>query len=148
MRLSCADDLLFIWLVLLNEYVTPVPSVANTTKGTDLKSLYCMIKNCGQKIMDCVGDTTCKKGLDCLEGCAFNDQVNLWSLIVYKIQSVSRCTVFLQIRGDNSGVLTTWCFKDMVEWLQSHAWLQLCTNCLQSLTARVGTDYNQCHSTQ
>jgi hypothetical protein len=49
--------------------------VANTTKGTDLASLYCMIKNCGQKIVDCVSDKTCKGGLDCLEGCAFNDQV-------------------------------------------------------------------------
>lgn len=69
------DDLLYIWLVLLNQYVTPVPMVANTTKGTDLASLYCMIKNCGQKIVDCVNDKTCKAGLDCLEGCAFNDQV-------------------------------------------------------------------------
>jgi hypothetical protein len=69
------DDLLFIWLVLLNEYVTPVPEVANTTKGTDLPSLMCMIKNCGQKIVDCVSDPRCKAGLDCLEGCAFNDQV-------------------------------------------------------------------------
>lgn len=69
-----ADDLLFIWLVLLNEYVTPVPEVANTTKGTDLQSLICMIKNCGSKIKDCVTDATCKAGLDCLEGCAFNDQ--------------------------------------------------------------------------
>lgn len=34
-----------------------------------------MIKNCGQKIVDCVTDKTCKAGLDCLEGCAFNDQV-------------------------------------------------------------------------
>jgi hypothetical protein len=72
----CADDLLFIWLVLLNEYVTPVPEVANTTKGTDLPSLICMIKNCGQKIVDCVSDKRCKAGLDCLEGCAFNDQVS------------------------------------------------------------------------
>jgi hypothetical protein len=74
-RPPAADDLLFIWLVLLNEYVTPVPEVANTTKGTDLPSLVCMIKNCGQKIVDCVSDTRCKAGLDCLEGCAFNDQV-------------------------------------------------------------------------
>jgi len=62
--------------VLLNQYVTPVPMVANTTKGTDLASLYCMIKNCGQKIVDCVTDKTCKSGLDCLQGCAFNDQVD------------------------------------------------------------------------
>lgn len=74
-----ADDLLFIWLVLLNEYVTPVPEVANTTKGTDLQSLYCMIKNCGGKIKDCVTDSTCKAGLDCLQGCAFNDQVGQYT---------------------------------------------------------------------
>jgi hypothetical protein len=74
-RIQIPDDLLYIWLVLLNQYVTPVPMVANTTKGTDLASLYCMIKNCGQKIVDCVSDKTCKAGLDCLQGCAFNDQV-------------------------------------------------------------------------
>lgn len=84
-----SDDLLFIWLVLLNEYITPVPSVANTTKGTDLKSLYCMIKNCGQKIVDCVTDTTCKKGLDCLDGCAFNDQVSGSARLCSSISSYS-----------------------------------------------------------
>jgi len=61
--------------VLLNEYVTPVPEVADSTKGTDLPSLMCMIRNCGRQIKDCVTDVTCKAGLDCLEGCAFNDQV-------------------------------------------------------------------------
>lgn len=30
------DDLLYIWLVLLNQYVTPVPMVANTTKVSQL----------------------------------------------------------------------------------------------------------------
>jgi hypothetical protein len=70
-----ADDLLYIWLVVLNQYVTTVPSVANTTKGTDLASLQCMVQHCGQKILDCVTDTRCKTGLDCLQGCAFNDQV-------------------------------------------------------------------------
>jgi hypothetical protein len=108
------DDLLYVWLVLLNQYVTPVPLVANTTKGTDAASLlwcacvappsvcvHCalcsvlcaplppythhamlpapcrnsMIRHCGRQIMDCVGDKTCKAGLDCLEGCEFNDQV-------------------------------------------------------------------------
>jgi len=70
-----ADDLTFIWLVLLNEYIMPVPEVADTTKGTDLPSLICMIRNCGRQIVDCVTDASCKAGLDCLEGCAFNDQV-------------------------------------------------------------------------
>lgn len=45
-----------------------------------------MIKNCGQKIVDCVTDKTCKAGLDCLEGCAFNDQVGGWG---FRVQGCS-----------------------------------------------------------
>eukprot|EP00879_Flechtneria_rotunda_P019225 GHRR01020186.1.p1 GENE.GHRR01020186.1~~GHRR01020186.1.p1 ORF type:complete len:765 (+),score=228.66 GHRR01020186.1:201-2495(+) len=77
-----SDDLLYTWLVVLNEYVTPVPSVANTTKGTDLPSFLCMVKNCGQQIVGCITDSTCKKGLDCLNHCSFNDQVCQYRCIV------------------------------------------------------------------
>ncbi len=34
-----------------------------------------MIKNCGKEILDCVTDDSCSKGLNCLNTCAFNDQV-------------------------------------------------------------------------
>ncbi|KAF8063768.1 hypothetical protein HT031_003625 [Scenedesmus sp. PABB004] len=77
-----SDDLLFTWLVLINQYFTPVPDVANTTKGTDLSSLLCMVRHCGPKIADCVSDPTCKAGLDCLQGCSFNDQVCQYRCIV------------------------------------------------------------------
>ncbi|GBF99961.1 hypothetical protein Rsub_12654, partial [Raphidocelis subcapitata] len=40
-----SDDLLFTFLVVINEYITEVPAVANTTKGSDLKSIICM-HNC------------------------------------------------------------------------------------------------------
>lgn len=46
-----------------------------TTKGFDLGSLYCMIKHCREHISGCIGNPTCKAALDCLQGCAFNDQV-------------------------------------------------------------------------
>ena len=46
-----------------------------TTKGIDLKSLYCMVSHCGSQILGCVNDPTCKAGLDCLQACSFNDQV-------------------------------------------------------------------------
>lgn len=59
--------------------VSVLMQVANTTKGTDLPSLWCMITKCGTQIMGCVQDATCKGGLDCLEGCAFNDQVGTLS---------------------------------------------------------------------
>lgn len=52
-----------------------VPLIASTTKGTDFESLKCMITNCGKQIVNCVNDATCKAGLDCLNGCEFNDQV-------------------------------------------------------------------------
>ncbi len=49
--------------------------MASTTKGGDLDSLRCMITNCGRQIWTCVSDGTCRAGLSCLNGCAFNDQV-------------------------------------------------------------------------
>lgn len=39
----------------------------------------CMVTKCGRQIKDCVGDATCKAGLDCLNGCEFNDQVGVTS---------------------------------------------------------------------
>ncbi len=48
--------------------------VANTTKGTDLASLACMLQHCSSQIVSCVTDATCKAGLDCLQACSFNDQ--------------------------------------------------------------------------
>eukprot|EP00955_Chlamydomonas_euryale_P055802 356224-Chlamydomonas_euryale.AAC.2 len=70
-----SDDFLFVFLVLVNEYVTNVDAVSMTTKGIDVPSLYCMVTKCGRQITDCVGDPTCKAGLDCLQACSFNDQV-------------------------------------------------------------------------
>ncbi|PNH05728.1 hypothetical protein TSOC_007988 [Tetrabaena socialis] len=77
-----SDNFLFVYLVLINQYVTAVPQVADTTKGFDLKSLACMIANCGSKIMGCVQDATCKSALDCLNSCTFNDQVCQYRCIV------------------------------------------------------------------
>jgi len=81
-RRHTSDDLLFVFLVLINEYVTPVKEVYMTTKGSDLASLRCMLTQCRQEIVDCVTDPTCKAGLDCLQGCAFNDQVCQYRCIV------------------------------------------------------------------
>ncbi len=78
-----SDDFLFIFLVLINEFVRPVPEVSQTTKGFDLPSLYCMIKNCGTQVLDCVNNPTCKAGLDCLQACSFNDQVGHRSLLLH-----------------------------------------------------------------
>jgi hypothetical protein len=52
-----------------------VPAVSATTKGGGLDALSCMVMNCGRQIWDCVSDGTCRAGLSCLNGCAFNDQV-------------------------------------------------------------------------
>lgn len=52
-----------------------VAQIADTTKGFDLGSLVCMIRYCGKDIVGCVNDPTCKAALDCLNSCAFNDQV-------------------------------------------------------------------------
>ncbi|KAF5843914.1 hypothetical protein DUNSADRAFT_36 [Dunaliella salina] len=57
-------------------------SVYMTTKGTDLKSLWCMVTNCGTQIKDCVTNPVCKAGLDCLQSCQFNDQICQYRCIV------------------------------------------------------------------
>ncbi|KAG2453105.1 hypothetical protein HYH02_002436 [Chlamydomonas schloesseri] len=77
-----SDNFLFVFLVLVNQYVTAVPQVADTTKGFDFQSIICMIKNCGSKVVGCVQDPTCKSALDCLNSCTFNDQVCQYRCIV------------------------------------------------------------------
>ncbi|GLC46027.1 Vitamin D3 receptor [Pleodorina starrii] len=77
-----SDNFLFVYLVLINQYVTTVRQVADTTKGFDLGSLICMAKHCGSKVVQCVRDATCKSALDCLQACTFNDQVCQYRCIV------------------------------------------------------------------
>ncbi|GLI62480.1 hypothetical protein VaNZ11_005111 [Volvox africanus] len=82
LRRHDSDNFLFVYLVLVNQFVTTVRQVAETTKGFDLQSIICMAKNCGSKVVGCVQDTTCKSVLDCLQACSFNDQVCQYRCIV------------------------------------------------------------------
>ncbi|KAJ9516112.1 hypothetical protein QJQ45_024542 [Haematococcus lacustris] len=77
-----SDDLLFVVLVLINQYVMPVKQVYMSSKGIDGPSLSCMVRNCGRQILGCVTNPTCKAGLDCLQACGFNDQVCQYRCIV------------------------------------------------------------------
>lgn len=70
-----SDDLLYIFLVLVNAYVVSVPEVANSIDDTGLSTLSCMLLNCGPQIVSCVRDDGCAKALNCLQECKFNDQV-------------------------------------------------------------------------
>ena len=72
-----SDDLLYSLLVYFNAVSKPVTSIINSTKRSDagLGEVLCMVKNCGTEILNCVQDATCSKGLECLNTCAFNDQV-------------------------------------------------------------------------
>lgn len=72
-----SDDLLYSFLVMINAGVRPVPAVANDARRSDagLDAVICMVGNCLKEIGDCFKDPTCRKALDCLNGCAFNDQV-------------------------------------------------------------------------
>mmetsp|Transcript_19717 Transcript_19717/g.49603 ORF Transcript_19717/g.49603 Transcript_19717/m.49603 type:complete len:548 (-) Transcript_19717:212-1855(-) len=78
-----SDDLLYALLVLINEYVTEVPLVSGQLKEkTDIKAIMCMMGNCREEVLNCVNNPDCKAGLDCLESCAFNDQVCSYRCIV------------------------------------------------------------------
>ena len=72
-----SDDLLFSLLVVVNEAVRPVAAVSNSTKRGDagLDAVSCMIGNCAKEMFQCFTDATCRTALDCMNGCAFNDQV-------------------------------------------------------------------------
>lgn len=72
-----SDDLVFSFLVFINEAVRAVPAVANSTKQANvgLPELQCMVTKCGGEIFGCLADATCRTALDCLNGCSYNDQV-------------------------------------------------------------------------
>ena len=72
-----SDDFLYSFLVYFNVAVRPVASVVNSTKRSDagISELACMLTKCPKEIFSCVTDPTCKTALDCLDSCAFNDQV-------------------------------------------------------------------------
>ena len=72
-----SDDLFYSFLVYFNVASRPIASVVNSTKRSDagLQELGCMLTKCPKEIFSCVTDPTCKTALDCLDSCAFNDQV-------------------------------------------------------------------------
>ena len=95
-----ADDLLYMVLVLVNDWVRDVPRVSMAKSKGFLGSLrlaYCMLGNCSKEVLDCVRDPTCKAALDCLQECGLNDQVCSYQCIVsYEsplFESFSQCVL-------------------------------------------------------
>lgn len=92
-----SDDFLYSLLVFFNVAVRPVASVVNSTKRSDagLGELGCMLTKCPKEIFSCVTDPTCKTALDCLDSCAFNDQVCSYRCIASyespQLQAFSLC---------------------------------------------------------
>jgi hypothetical protein len=74
---ASSDDFFYSFLVYFNVASRPIDSVVNSTKRSDagLQELGCMLTKCPKEIFSCVTDPTCKTALDCLDSCAFNDQV-------------------------------------------------------------------------
>lgn len=72
-----SGDLVFMSLVLIDCFSTPVPSVVSVTStdNTGLKQLSCMCANCADEMLQCLQDESCRKALDCLNSCKGNDQV-------------------------------------------------------------------------
>lgn len=70
-----SDDILYMFLVVINGVVTDIPSVSEILKPVTFRALQCMIFNCGKEIVDCQRNPTCKAALQCLERCPPNDQV-------------------------------------------------------------------------
>ena len=70
-----ADDLLTLFLTLVQNTVRDVEAVKHTVEATSFAVVQCMLTNCRDPILACVGDATCKAGLDCLDQCDRRDQV-------------------------------------------------------------------------
>lgn len=94
-----SDDLLFSFLVLVNEAARPVAAVSNSTKRSDagIDAVSCMVSNCANEMINCFTDSTCRTALDCMNGCAFNDQVCSYRCIAsYEsppLQAFSLCII-------------------------------------------------------
>lgn len=94
-----SDDLLFSFLVLVNEAARPVAAVSNSTKRSDagIDAVSCMVSNCANEMIHCFTDSTCRTALDCMNACAFNDQVCSYRCIAsYEsppLQAFSLCII-------------------------------------------------------
>ncbi|CAH9071180.1 unnamed protein product [Cuscuta epithymum] len=69
-----SDDIRFCLLVIINAYITPVPTLKNL-RATGFSTLNCMLKNCGAQILNCLLDPNCRKAIWCLNQCSAVDQV-------------------------------------------------------------------------
>uniref|UniRef100_A0A0G4I4C8 VDE lipocalin domain-containing protein n=1 Tax=Chromera velia CCMP2878 TaxID=1169474 RepID=A0A0G4I4C8_9ALVE len=78
-----SDDLLYLFLVVLDTFVTTVPYVKSQLglKKLGRESLDCMLGNCKKQVLGCFSDPTCRKALSCLASCALNDQVETYRCI-------------------------------------------------------------------
>eukprot|EP00892_Ulva_mutabilis_P006169 jgi/Ulvmu1/3924/UM018_0147.1 len=68
-----SDDLAFMLMLAINDFVTPVP--CTQVNMGDLRSLGCMLTKCREQVLACVNDPQCKAALDGLASCGLNDQV-------------------------------------------------------------------------
>ncbi|EPS71232.1 hypothetical protein M569_03524, partial [Genlisea aurea] len=89
-------DIRFCLLVIINAYIKPVQSLQNL-RAKGFSTLNCMVKNCGQQILDCLLDPNCRKALQCLNKCSPVDQVcNYRCIASYenrKLEEFSLCVL-------------------------------------------------------
>lgn len=69
-----SEDIRFCLLLIINSYIKPVPILKNL-RAKGLSTLYCMLKNCGPEVLNCLLDPDCRKALQCLNACSPTDQV-------------------------------------------------------------------------
>eukprot|EP01018_Ginkgo_biloba_P037236 Gb_32109 [translate_table: standard] len=91
-----ADDIRYSLLLLINSYARPVP-ILQSMRAKGFSTLYCMIKNCGPQIVDCLLDPNCRKSLACLNKCAPTDQACSYRCIASyespKLEAFSLCVL-------------------------------------------------------
>jgi len=76
------DDVVYMLLQVIDEYVAPVAQVGAVNRDPGLKELTCMLEHCAKPVSACFRNETCRQALNCLQDCGLNDQVCSYNCIV------------------------------------------------------------------
>ena len=106
------DDLVFMVMVIINNFIKPIKSVISVTStaSTSIDQIKCMTSKCQKELISCLKDESCRKALNCLNGCKGNDQVCSYKCITSyeskKFQNFAYCILQKNNCMNNSAVIS------------------------------------------
>ena len=105
------DDLVFMIMILIDNFIKPIKSVISVTStaSTTTEQMKCMTSKCQKELISCLKDESCRKALNCLNGCKGNDQVCSYKCITSyeskKFQSFAYCILQKNNCMENSALI-------------------------------------------